>query len=297
MKTLRTVKETRETIRSWAAQGETVGLVPTMGFLHEGHLSLMRRAREENDRVVASIFINPMQFGPKEDFASYPRDLQADTEACASVPVDLIFAPAAEEMYPAGFCSYIDMDNMTQGLCGKSRPGHFRGVCTVVGKLFNIVKPARAYFGQKDAQQVAVITRMVRDLDMDVKIVPCPIIREDGGLAKSSRNTYLNADERRAALALSRAVFAGEKLVREGERNAARLVAAMTDIVRAEPLARIDYIEAVNGLSMEKIEKLQGPVLVALAVFIGKTRLIDNFVIDVDGLCPPLRGSIKAPPL
>ncbi|MDL2209907.1 pantoate--beta-alanine ligase [Desulfovibrio sp. OttesenSCG-928-O18] len=281
MKTLHTVKETRELIRSWTANGETVGLVPTMGFLHEGHLSLMKRAKEENDRVVASIFVNPMQFGPKEDFASYPRNLEADTAACAAVPIDLIFAPTAAEMYPEGFCSYIDMDSLTGELCGKSRPGHFRGVCTVVGKLFNIVKPHKAYFGQKDAQQVAVIARMARDLDMDLEVVTCPIIREDDGLAKSSRNSYLSPDERRAALVVSKAVFAGEKLIKGGERNTAKLVAAMTEIVNAEPLARIDYIEAVDALSIEKIETLRGPVLVALAVFIGKTRLIDNFIVDV----------------
>jgi pantoate--beta-alanine ligase len=253
-----------------------------MGFLHEGHLSLMRKAREENDRLVASIFVNPMQFGPKEDFASYPRNFEADLAACAGVPVELVFAPTAAEMYPEGFCSCIDMDTVTAELCGKSRPGHFRGVCTVVGKLFNIIRPHRAYFGQKDAQQVAVIARMVRDLNMDIEIVPCPTVREDDGLAKSSRNARLNAEERKAALILSRAVSEGERLVREkGERDADALVAALTRIVQAEPLARIDYIEAVDALSMQKVTRLQGTVLVALAVFIGKTRLIDNFVVDI----------------
>lgn len=278
MEILSTVRETRELIRSWTAKGERVGLVPTMGFLHEGHCSLMRKAREENDRVVTSIFVNPMQFGPKEDLSSYPRDFEADTAACENESVDLIFAPTPEEMYPDGFCSFIDMGGLTAELCGKSRPGHFRGVCTVVGKLFNIVQPHKAYFGQKDAQQLAVITRMVRDLNMDIEVVGCPIIREADGLAKSSRNAYLSAEERRAALVVSKAVFEGERLTREGETDAARLVAAMRAIIEIEPMARIDYIEAVNGLTLEKTERLNGPILVALAVFFGKTRLIDNFM-------------------
>jgi pantoate--beta-alanine ligase len=284
METLRTIKETRALLRSWTGGGQSIGLVPTMGFLHEGHLSLMRKARQENDRLVTSIFVNPMQFGPKEDFESYPRNFEADLAVCADVPVDLVFAPTATEMYPEGFCSHIDVDTLTAELCGKSRPGHFRGVCTVVGKLFNIVKPDRAYFGQKDAQQVAVIARMARDLNLDLEIIPCPTIREDDGLAKSSRNANLNAEERRAALVLSRAVFEGERLAREGEKDAGALLAALTGIIRAEPLARIDYIEAVDALSMQKVTRLEGPVLVALAVFIGKTRLIDNFVAGPGGI-------------
>jgi pantoate--beta-alanine ligase len=282
MKILHGVEETRALIRTWRAGGESVGLVPTMGFLHEGHFSLMRKAREQNDRVVTSIFVNPIQFGPNEDLASYPRDMEADTAACEKETVDLIFAPDPPEMYPAGFCTYIDMDKITAALCGKSRPGHFRGVCTVVGKLFNIVTPDRAYFGQKDAQQVAVIKRMACDLNMGLEIVSCPTIREPDGLAKSSRNAYLNAEERRAALVVSRAVFEGERLVREkGERDAKRLVAAMRQCIAAEPRARIDYIEAVDAGTMTAVDRIEAPVLVALAVFIGKTRLIDNFVCDI----------------
>ncbi|MDR1242143.1 MAG: pantoate--beta-alanine ligase [Deltaproteobacteria bacterium] len=279
MEILHTVKETRELVRAWRINGERIGLVPTMGFLHEGHFSLMRRAKRENDRVVTSIFVNPIQFGPKEDFASYPRDMEADSAACRHEAVDLIFAPTVEEMYPVGFCSYIDMDKITAGLCGKSRPGHFRGVCTVVAKLFNIVTPDKAYFGQKDAQQVAVIQRMTRDLSMGLEIVSCPTVRESDGLAKSSRNAYLSAEERKAALAVSRAVFKGEKLVKEkGERDAGRLIAAMRETLAAEPLAKVDYIEVVGAESMEKVDRIDGSTLVALAVFIGKTRLLDNFV-------------------
>lgn len=277
MKVVSSIQEIKECTGLWAAKGESIGLVPTMGFLHEGHLSLMLRARAENDRVVASIFVNPMQFGPTEDFAVYPRDFEADSIACQQIPVDLLFAPAAEEIYPGGFCSYIDMSGLTEQLCGKSRPGHFRGVCTVVGKLFNIVRPHRAYFGQKDAQQVAIVTRMARDLNMGVEIVSCPIVREDDGLAKSSRNAYLNQAERRAAVALSKAVFECEHLVREqGVTAAVILKQAMETILLAEPLARIDYIEIVDALSLEEKQYVEGPTLVALAAFIGKTRLIDN---------------------
>jgi pantoate--beta-alanine ligase len=278
MQTLHSVQETRELVRSWIAKGERIGLVPTMGFLHEGHCSLMRKARAENDRVVVSIFVNPMQFGPKEDLAGYPRDFQSDSGKCARESADLIFAPTAAEMYPEGFCAYINMDKLTAGLCGKSRPGHFRGVCTVVGKLFNIVRPDRAYFGQKDAQQVAVIRRMARDLNMGVEIVSCPIVRETDGLAKSSRNSYLNPEERRAALIVNQALREGERMVRgRKERDASRLIAHISGIIKSEPLAGIDYVEVVDAESLEKVETLEGPILVALAVFIGKTRLIDNF--------------------
>ena len=272
-----TVKETRTQVKEWRKQGLTVGLVPTMGYLHEGHQSLIKKAVAENDRVVVSVFVNPIQFAPNEDLETYPRDLEADTKLCDSTGADLIFHPTPDEMYPEGFSTHIQMDNLTKELCGKTRPTHFGGVCTVVGKLFNIVQPDKAYFGQKDAQQLAIIKRMVRDLNFDIEIVGCPIIREPDGLAKSSRNTYLNADERKAALILSKSIELGKQLVAGGERNAQTIIKAMTDKINTEPLARIDYVNAVDALNIEPLETLRGEVLVAIAVYIGKTSLIDNF--------------------
>lgn len=272
-----TVKETRMQVKEWRKQGLTVGLVPTMGYLHEGHQSLIKKAVAENDRVVVSVFVNPIQFAPNEDLETYPRDLEADTKLCDSTGADLIFHPTPDEMYPEGFSTHIQMDNLTKELCGKTRPTHFGGVCTVVGKLFNIVQPDKAYFGQKDAQQLAIIKRMVRDLNFDIEIVGCPIIREPDGLAKSSRNTYLNADERKAALILSKSIELGKQLVAGGERDAQTIIKAMTDKINTEPLARIDYVNAVDALNIEPLETLRGEVLVAIAVYIGKTRLIDNF--------------------
>ena len=272
-----TVKETRTQVKEWRKQGLTVGLVPTMGYLHEGHQSLIKKAVAENDRVVVSVFVNPIQFAPNEDLETYPRDLEADTKLCDSTGADLIFHPTPDEMYPEGFSTHIQMNNLTKELCGKTRPTHFGGVCTVVGKLFNIVQPDKAYFGQKDAQQLAIIKRMVRDLNFDIEIVGCPIIREPDGLAKSSRNTYLNADERKAALILSKSIELGKQLVAGGERDAQTIIKAMTDKINTEPLARIDYVNAVDALNIEPLETLRGEVLVAIAVYIGKTRLIDNF--------------------
>lgn len=272
-----TVEETRAQVKEWRKQGLTVGLVPTMGYLHEGHQSLIKRAVAENDRVVVSVFVNPIQFAPNEDLETYPRDLEADTKLCDSTGADLIFHPTPDEMYPEGFSTHIQMDNLTKELCGKTRPTHFGGVCTVVGKLFNIVQPDKAYFGQKDAQQLAIIKRMVRDLNFDIEIVGCPIIREPDGLAKSSRNTYLNADERKAALILSKSIELGKQLVAGGERDAQTIIKAMTDKINTEPLARIDYVNAVDALNIEPLETLRGEVLIAIAVYIGKTRLIDNF--------------------
>lgn len=283
MKIVETIAEVREQVKQWKKEGLTVALVPTMGYLHEGHRSLMERARKENDRVVVSVFVNPTQFGPNEDLASYPRDLEHDAALCDSVGVDLIFHPVPEEMYPKGFCSFVDMDVLTKELCGLSRPVHFRGVCTVVSKLFHIVTPDRAYFGEKDAQQLAVIKRMVLDLNLDIEIVGCPIVREADGLAKSSRNTYLSPEERKAALVLSRSIFAGKKLAESGETDAHKLVQAMTDIISAEPLARIDYVKVVDLLTMQQIDKLDRPFLAAIAVYIGKTRLIDNFMVQAGG--------------
>lgn len=276
MRVVTTIKEVREQVKAWRSEGCTIGFVPTMGYLHEGHGSLITKAGE-NDRVVVSIFVNPMQFGPSEDLASYPRDLEKDRKFCESLGADLIFHPEPEEMYHKDFCSYVDMTVLTEELCGLSRPVHFRGVCTVVSKLFNIVMPDKAYFGQKDAQQLAVIRHMVQDLNMDIEIVGCPIVREEDGLAKSSRNTYLSPEERKAALVLSRAVKLGQEMVASGEKDSAAILGAMKAEIEAQPLARIDYVKAVDGLTMQPVDRIEGETLVAMAVYIGKTRLIDNF--------------------
>ena len=276
MVVVNTIKEVRETVKQWKKEGLSVGFVPTMGYLHEGHQSLIRAAGE-NDKVVVSIFLNPTQFGPTEDLASYPRDLERDKEKCLESGADLIFAPDASEMYGDNFQSFVDMNLLTQELCGLTRPCHFRGVCTVVTKLFNIVKPDRAYFGKKDAQQLAVIKRMVADLNMDIEIIGCPIIREEDGLAKSSRNTYLSAEERQAALVLSKAVKKAEELIAAGVRDSAEIISQMYAVVDAEPLAKTDYIKVVSLDTMQQISKIEDSALVALAVYIGKTRLIDNY--------------------
>ena len=278
MKVAETVKEVREQVKAWRREGLSVGLVPTMGYLHEGHKSLIDKAVEENDRVVVSVFVNPIQFGPSEDLASYPRDLERDTKLCEEAGANLVFHPADEEMYFDDFCTYVDMDDLTKGLCGKTRPTHFRGVCTVVSKLFHIVAPDRAYFGQKDAQQLAVIRRMVRDLNFDLEIVGCPIVREADGLAKSSRNTYLSEEERKAAVILHKGLSEGEKMVKSGEKDVEKIVEAIRKIIESEPLAKIDYVEMVDWDTLKPIEQIAGEVLTAVAVYIGKTRLIDNFI-------------------
>ncbi|MCD8324309.1 MAG: pantoate--beta-alanine ligase [Clostridiales bacterium] len=279
MKVVTTIDEVKKTVSEWKKEGLSIGFVPTMGFLHEGHGSLIERARE-NDRVVVSIFVNPMQFGPSEDLASYPRDLEKDSAYCESLGADLIFHPEPEEMYKDGFSSYVDMTVLTEELCGLSRPTHFRGVCTVLTKLFNIVRPDRAYFGQKDAQQLAVVKHMVEDLNMDLEIIGCPIVRETDGLAKSSRNTYLSAEERQAALILSKTIALGKKMVDEGVTDAVQLTEAMKASIETEPLARIDYVKAVDGRTMQQVTEVKAPLLVAIAVYIGKTRLIDNFIVE-----------------
>ena len=280
MKIVKTAEEVRAQVKEWRKEGHTVGLVPTMGYLHEGHKSLIVRAAAENDKVVVSDFVNPTQFGPGEDLESYPRDLDRDAALCEEAGADLIFNPEPSDMYFPDATTYVTMTELNEELCGKTRPIHFRGVCTVVSKLFHIVAPDRAYFGQKDAQQLAIIKRMVRDLNFDLEIVGCPIVREDDGLAKSSRNTYLNAQERQAALCLSKAVKLGQQMAAAGEKDAAKVVGAMKELIEKEPLARIDYVEAVNGINMKPVETLDAPVLVAMAVYIGKTRLIDNFIIE-----------------
>ena len=279
MKICYTVDDVRKEVKEWKKQGLSVGFVPTMGYLHEGHRSLMEAARKENDKVVVSIFVNPMQFGPTEDLESYPRDLDKDSKLCEGVGVDLIFHPEPEEMYPEGFCSYVDMNGLTTELCGKSRPIHFRGVQTVVLKLFNIVTPDNAYFGQKDAQQLAVVTRMVKDLSVDTKIHGCPIIREEDGLAKSSSNTYLSETERQAALILNQSLQVGKSLIEQGETSASVVKKAISEKIATEPLARIDYVDVVDFDTITPIEQIKGNTLVAIAVYIGKTRLIDNFII------------------
>ena len=275
-----TVNAVKEQVKEWKKAGLSVGFVPTMGYLHEGHGSLIKAARAENDKVVVSIFVNPMQFGPTEDLASYPRDLAKDSALCESLGVDMIFHPEPEEMYHSNFSSYVDMSVLTEELCGLSRPVHFRGVCTVVNKLFNIVQPDRAYFGQKDAQQLAIIKHMVDDLNMNVEVIGCPNIREEDGLAKSSRNTYLSEEERKAALVLSKSIALGRKMVEDGETSTKAVTDAMKAFIEKEPLARIDYVKAVDGLTIRQIEKVKKPMLVAIAVYIGKTRLIDNFIWD-----------------
>ena len=276
-----TVEQAKQTVRQWKDEGLTVGLVPTMGYLHEGHESLIKRAVAECDRVMVSVFLNPIQFAPNEDLATYPRDFAADTVLIENAGADLVFHPEPSELYAPDACTFVNVEGITSELCGKTRPTHFRGVCTVVSKLMNISQADRAYFGQKDAQQLAVVRRMVRDLNMNVEVVGCPIVREEDGLAKSSRNTYLSPAEREAALVLSRAVREGHRLMEEGERDAKTILGAMRAIIEAEPLARIDYVEMVSWDGIKPVDVADSSVLVAMAVYIGKTRLIDNFIFEM----------------
>ena len=278
MQVVKTIQEVRDIVKAWRREGLTVGLVPTMGYLHEGHQSLIARSVAENDRTVVSVFVNPIQFGPTEDLEAYPRDLERDKALVERTGGDLVFNPEPQEMYPPHFTTFVDTTETTELLCGARRAGHFRGVCTVVTKLLNIVKPDRAYFGQKDAQQLSTVRRMVRDLDMDVEIVPCPIIREEDGLAKSSRNTYLNAEERKAALILSKSLRLGRDAVERGERDARKVAAIISDSLLTEPMAKVDYVEVVDLENVQRVDKIEGETLVAIAVYIGKTRLIDNFI-------------------
>lgn len=276
---VKTIEEVRKYVKAWRREGLSVGLVPTMGFLHEGHRSLIERAAKENDRVVVSDFVNPTQFGPNEDFESYPRDIEKDAALCNDAGAAVIFNPEAEEMYDNALTK-VSVDKITKVLCGKTRPIHFDGVCTVVSKLFNIVTPDRAYFGQKDAQQLCVVRKMVKDLNFDIEIVSCPIIREADGLAKSSRNTYLNDEERKAALCLSRSLSIGRELIENGEHSAEAVKAAIRAEIEKEPLAKIDYVDIVSFDTLESVESISKPVLAAIAVYIGKTRLIDNFITE-----------------
>jgi pantoate--beta-alanine ligase len=282
MKVISTIKEIRKEIKNLKRDGKSIGFVPTMGYLHEGHLSLMEKARGENDIVVVSIFVNPTQFCEGEDFEVYPRDLDRDIKLAESVGVDILFTPEIKEIYPNGYTTYVEVEGeLTNKLCGKSRMGHFKGVTTIVSKLFNIVTPHKAYFGQKDAQQVAVIERMVKDLNYDIEIIPCPIVREDDGLALSSRNTYLTSDERKDGLVLSQSLFKAEEIIKKGEKDSANIKQLILDNIKKVKSAQIDYVEIVNGKTLEEIKKIEGDVLIALAVKIGKTKLIDNIRMEV----------------
>lgn len=278
MKITNTVEAVRSTVNQWRTEGLKVGFVPTMGFLHKGHESLIIRAVEENDRVVVSIFLNSMQFDEAEDFSNYPEDMEMDITKCNGAGAHMLFNPRPDEMYPEGFSSYVDMTELTDNLCGQSREVHFRGVCTVVAKLFNIVSPDTAYFGKKDAQQVAVVKKMVNDLNFDIKIIECETIREADGLAMSSRNAHLNQEERIAAAIINEALKAAERKLKEGEKNPLEIQEHIKKILETEKMARLDYVEIVNVETMEPVDRIEGRILVAVAVVIGKIRLIDNFV-------------------
>ncbi|HEU4963709.1 MAG TPA: pantoate--beta-alanine ligase [Bacilli bacterium] len=279
MRIIRTIEEVREFVRAERTQGKRIGYIPTMGYLHAGHLSLVEASRKQCDVTIMSIFVNPLQFGPNEDFARYPRDLERDAKLAEEAGVAAIFAPDVDEMYPNGkgtSLTHVDVEEVTTGLCGASRPGHFRGVATVVTKLFNIVQPDQAFFGLKDAQQVAVLQQMVHDLNIPVEIVPCPTLREPDGLAMSSRNVFLSDEERQQALVLSRSLQEAEQLVAEGERDVKRLTKIVSDRIAEQPLADIDYVQLVNMPDLAPIDTIEKTALLALAVRFGKTRLIDN---------------------
>lgn len=282
MRVIDNISGLKAIIRVQKAAGRTIGFVPTMGYLHEGHMSLARASAAENDFTVMSIFVNPLQFGVNEDFDKYPADFDGDTVKAGNSGVDVLFMPTAEEMYPAGFSTYVEVSGEITGkLCGKSRPGHFRGVATVVAKLFNLVEPTRAYFGQKDAQQAAIITKMARELDLNLEVVICPIVREADGLAMSSRNVYLNVEERKAALVLSASLFQAEGRIKAGERSAERILAGIREKINAESMAQLDYASVVNAATLEDVRQIKGKVLIVLAVKFGKTRLIDNITMEV----------------
>ncbi|MBI9013725.1 MAG: pantoate--beta-alanine ligase [Clostridiales bacterium] len=282
MKIIHSVEALRQAVKTEKKVGKSVGFVPTMGFLHEGHMSLVKAAKKDNDFVVASIFVNPTQFGENEDLDAYPKDLEGDQNKLEQEGVDILFYPTVEEMYPKGYSTYVSVEgDMTGVLCGSSRPGHFRGVATIVTKLFNMVAPDRAYFGQKDAQQVSVIERMVKDLNMDLEIIPCPIHREADGLAMSSRNTYLNEKERKDALVLSQSLFEAKETILSGERRANKIIEGIIDKISTVDYAIIDYVEIVDALTLHKIDEIKGDILIAIAVKVGKPRLIDNLRLEV----------------
>lgn len=281
MKIINNIKELKTEIAVHRKAGRTIGLVPTMGYLHEGHVSLAKASRRDNDVTVMSIFVNPAQFGVNEDFDTYPRDLEGDSQKAGGAGTDILFAPPVGEMYPGGYGSYVEVTGITDTMDGSSRPGHFKGVATVVAKLFNIVGPDRAYFGQKDAQQVAVVRKMVRELNMDIEIMACPIVREKDGLAMSSRNVYLDSAERKAALVLSRTLFSAQRLISEGERDARRVRDFIVREITGEKMADMDYVAVVDADTLEETDRLHGRVMAAVAARFGKTRLIDNVVVEV----------------
>lgn len=276
MKIIKTVSEMQDFRKTLP---EPVGLVPTMGYLHAGHISLVRKAKEENASVVVSIFVNPTQFGPNEDFEKYPRDMEGDTEMLEEEGVDVLFAPDALEMYPSDFNSRVEVTGITQKLEGNCRPGHFRGVTTVVNKLFNIIRPDKAYFGQKDAQQAIVINKMVKDLNMNVDVVTCSTIREEDGLAMSSRNVYLSDEDRQAATVLYRSLMLVKDLYDQGERNAETIRKEMVRLIKTEELAKIEYVSVADTVTLDELDEITGKALVSMAVKFGKTRLIDNVVL------------------
>ncbi|MDU3335258.1 pantoate--beta-alanine ligase [Paraclostridium bifermentans] len=278
MKIINNIKEIRKQVKDWKNDGLSVALVPTMGYLHEGHESLIKKASEDNDKVIVSIFVNPMQFGINEDLSTYPRNIDRDSDICEKNGASLIFNPSVEEMYTDGFSTFVDLNNLTSGLCGKSRPTHFRGVCTVVSKLFNIVSPDKAYFGQKDAQQLSIIKQMVTDLNFDIEIVSCPIVREADGLAKSSRNTYLSKEERQASTIINKSLKKAKTLIKSGERDSKNIIDFIKNEINKEPLAKIDYVSIVDNNTIKNTKTIEDGSLIAVAVFIGNTRLIDNFI-------------------
>lgn len=279
------ISQVRQQVKIWKSQGFTVGLVPTMGYLHEGHTSLVDTASANCDKTVVSVFVNPTQFSPSEDLDTYPRDFARDAKLLEQHGCDMVFHPDVDEMYPGGkgtTDTYVEMHGaITENLCGITRPDMFRGVCTVVSKLFNIVTPDKAFFGEKDAQQLAVIKKMVRDMSYGIEIIGCPIVRESDGLAKSSRNTYLNDEERKAAVVLYKSLQLGKKLIKGGEQSADKVLRQMTDLIESEHLAKIDYVSCVNGITMEPVETIERGNLIAVAVYIGKARLIDNFTVNI----------------
>lgn len=281
MKIIKNIEEIRNTTKELRASGKSIGMVPTMGCLHEGHKSLIDKAVANNDIVVVSIFVNPTQFGPDEDYDKYPRDLKADASLCESAGVDYVFTPEAEQMYPDGYSTFVvPSEKMTDIMCGKSRPGHFRGVCTVLTKLFTIVGPTRAYFGEKDIQQLAIVKRMVKDFNLPLEIIGCPIVREEDGLAKSSRNMYLSPKEREAATILRKSLLSAKDMVEGGEKSPEKIYNKVIEVIKSEELARVDYVELVDFDTFDRIDTLAETNLIAIAVYIGNTRLIDNIVIN-----------------
>jgi pantoate--beta-alanine ligase len=281
MKVLKTIREMKEVSAELKSCGLSIGFVPTMGSLHEGHLSLVRRSIAQADRTVVSIFVNPTQFGRGEDFKKYPRDLKKDLKILEKEGVDFVFVPEAKEMYPDDYKTYAEVDELQDKLCGRSRPGHFRGVCTIVLKLFHIIEPDLSFFGQKDAQQAIILRKMVKDLDMDEKIEVLPVVRNKEGIALSSRNEYLSLEERKAALCLSKSLKKARSMIEKGERDAEKIIRIMKKIIAEEPLARIDYVEIVEMKELDPLPRIEGEALIALAVFVGKARLIDNIIVRI----------------